>query len=74
MENKKTSKKELKEMITQTLNISLEKLKEGMSEKSYTRNIKKAAKLLVADFKLAKTPKAKPAKKIKNAAQPEEGK
>ncbi len=63
MENKKILKKELKEQVAQTLTNSLSNLKLGMSEKTYTRNIKKATKLLIADFKVPK-----PAKKDKKPA------
>jgi hypothetical protein len=52
---KKTNpKKEMELFILDTLERSLEKIKEGMSEKKFQRNIKKASKLIAADFKISK--------------------
>jgi hypothetical protein len=53
-------KKEIQAYIFETLGKTLEKVKEGMSEKKFTRNIKKASKLIADDFKLVEKKKEKP--------------
>ena len=53
-------KKEIQAYILETLGKSLEKVKEGMSEKKFNRNIKKASKLIAEDFKLEDKKKEKP--------------
>lgn len=63
-------KKEIQAYILETLGKSLEKVKEGMSEKKFNRNIKRASKLIAADFKLVekKKEKAVSSKKAKEQA------
>ena len=51
---KANPKKEMQLYILETMERSLEKVKEGMSEKKFKNNIKKASKLIAADFKLNK--------------------
>ena len=53
-QTKKKAKKELRLLISETLVNSLAKLKEGMSEKKFNNTIKKASKILVSNFKVAK--------------------
>ena len=53
-EKKANPKKEMQQFILETLERSLEKVKEGMTEKKFKTNIKKASKLIAADFKIAK--------------------
>jgi len=55
-------KKEIQAYILETLEKSLGKVKEGMSEKKFNRNIKKASKLIAEDFKIVKKKEPKPAK------------
>ncbi|MEO6670279.1 MAG: hypothetical protein ABIN36_12430 [Ferruginibacter sp.] len=52
-------KKEIQAYILETLGKSLEKVKEGMSEKKFNRNIKRASKLIAADFKFVEKKKEK---------------
>jgi len=56
------AKNELKLLVAETMTNTLSKLKEGMSDKKFSRKISKASKLLVEDFKLA-TPKPLKVKK-----------
>lgn len=49
------AKKELRSLISETLVNSLGNLKEGMGEKKFNRNIRKASKVLVSDFKVTKS-------------------
>jgi hypothetical protein len=56
------AKSELKLLVAETLTNTLSKLKEGMSDKKFSRKVSKASKLLVEDFKLA-TPKPLKVKK-----------
>ncbi len=65
--SKKKVKKELRVLISEALVNSLSKLKEGMGEKKFKRNIRKASKVLVSDFKIAKTNVAKSKKKEKQS-------
>lgn len=50
-------KKEMQAFVLETLGKTLDKVKEGMTEKKFMRNIKKASKLIVEDFKLPKEKK-----------------
>ena len=59
---KPNAKKEIQAYILETLEKSLGKVKEGMSEKKFNRNIKKASKLIAEDFKIAKKKEPKAAK------------
>ncbi len=61
---KTSPKKELQAYIIETLERSLEKVKEGMSEKKFKRNIKKASKLIADDFKIIKKKAAKKLKEV----------
>ena len=56
---KNKAKKELRTYIIQTLEKTFGKLREGMSEKKFNRNIKKAGKLMVVDFRFDKPKKNK---------------
>ena len=59
---KTNPKKELQAYVIETLTASLGKVKEGMSEKKFNRNIEKASKEIIAGFKVVK-PKAVKIKK-----------
>lgn len=48
------TKKKLREDISETLANTLSKLKDGMGEKKFHRNIRKASKVLIADFNVGK--------------------
>jgi len=48
----------LKEKVTETLTTTFSGLKEEMSEKKFSRNIKKATKALLAGFKNAAAKKS----------------
>ena len=61
-------KKEIQAYILEILGKSLDKVKEGMSEKKFNRNIKKASKLIAEDFKLAEKKKEKITGKKKQKA------
>ncbi|MEO8770620.1 MAG: hypothetical protein ABI402_11060 [Ferruginibacter sp.] len=61
-------KKEIQAYILEALGKSLEKVKEGMSEKKFNRNIIKASKLIAEDFKFAETKKEEVADKKKEKA------
>lgn len=69
---KKTNpRKDLETYIIETLEKSLDKVKEGMSDKKFKRNIKKASKLIAEDFKLVVVKKVerKAKKKVKKTVE-----
>ncbi|MEO7524194.1 MAG: hypothetical protein ABIT58_08875 [Ferruginibacter sp.] len=60
------AKKDIQAHILETLDKSLARVKEGMSEKKFISNIKKASKLIAKDFKVAAEEVQKKAKKKVN--------
>lgn len=69
---KTNPKKDIQAYVLETLEKSLDKLKEGMSEKKFKRNIKKAGKVMMEDFKIVKQKVVKE-KKSKAAKEPAAG-
>lgn len=64
-EKKANPKKEIHAYVVETLEKTFDRVKEGMSEKKFKRNIKKAGKLIMADFKIVKQKATKAAKAVK---------
>ena len=60
---KPNAKKDIQAHILETLEKSLGKVKEGMSEKKFASNIKKASKLIAKDYKIVVEKTEKKAKK-----------
>ncbi|MFT3909062.1 MAG: hypothetical protein QM737_06510 [Ferruginibacter sp.] len=69
---KTNAKKDIQAHILEALEKSLGKVKEGMSEKKFASNIKKASKLIAKDYKVVAEKTGKKAKKKEKKETPTE--